>query len=224
MNLDDLPTAEFAFPGPLRDRLVAAILSGAKTSTSSLVLAYERENGALPEVGQPSAVVDSAGRRVAVIELIEVRVVRLADVDLQHVLDEGEGDESVAQWRSGHEEFWHSAEARAELEDPDFTQKLQAFAHAPHDAPVFICGGAMNQSDFLDLFTKRFMLCIDSDTMRQRLLTRTNNRFGKDPEDLAEQLELNTRVVEDANRVGSIIIDATRPINEVADDIVRMAL
>ena len=48
MNLDDLPRAEFAFPGPLRDQLVAAILSGTKTSTSGLVLGYERENEPLP--------------------------------------------------------------------------------------------------------------------------------------------------------------------------------
>ena len=121
MNIDDLPSAEFGFPGPLRDRLVAAILSGEKTSTSALVLGYERENEPLPEIGQLSAVVDSAGRRVAVIELTDVRVVRLADVDLQHVLEEGEGDESVAQWRAGHEEFWHSAEVRAELGDHAFT-------------------------------------------------------------------------------------------------------
>jgi uncharacterized protein YhfF len=121
MNLDDLPRAQFAFPGPLRDQLVAAILSGAKTSTSALVLAYERENEPLPKVGQLEAVVNSEDRRVAVIELTEVRVVRLADVDLQHVLDEGEGDESVAQWRAGHESFWHSAEVRAELGDPSFT-------------------------------------------------------------------------------------------------------
>jgi uncharacterized protein YhfF len=121
MNLDDLPAAEFAFPGPLRDRLVAAILSGAKTSTSSLMLGYELGIEPLPEVGQLSAVLDSAGRRVAVIEVTEVRVVRLADVDLQHALDEGEGYESVEQWRSGHQRFWHSAEVRAELGDPDFT-------------------------------------------------------------------------------------------------------
>jgi uncharacterized protein YhfF len=100
---------------------VAAILSGTKTSTSGLVLGYERENEPLPMVGQLSAVVDSEDRRVAAIELTEVRVVRLADVDLQHALDEGEGDESVAQWRAGHESFWHSAEVRAELGDPDFT-------------------------------------------------------------------------------------------------------
>ncbi|WP_406041739.1 ASCH domain-containing protein [Micromonospora sp. NBC_00898] len=121
MDLDDLPRAEFAFPGPLRDKLVAAILSGAKTSTSALVLGYERASEPLPEVGQRSAVVDSEDRRVAVIELTEVRMVRLADVDLQHALDEGEGDESVAQWRAGHETFWHRAEVRAELDDPGFT-------------------------------------------------------------------------------------------------------
>ena len=121
MNLDDLPRAEFAFPGPLRDQLVAAILSGTKTSTSGLVLGYERENEPLPMAGQLLAVVDSEDRRVAAIEVTEVRVVRLADVDLQHALDEGEGDKSAAQWRAGHERFWHSAEVRAELGDPDFT-------------------------------------------------------------------------------------------------------
>ncbi|MFG1765699.1 ASCH domain-containing protein [Micromonospora parva] len=121
MDLDDLPLAEFAFPGPLRDKLVGAILSGAKTSTTGLLIGYQRANEPLPEVGQLSAVVDSAGRRVAAIELTDVRVIRLADVDLAHALAEGEGDESVAQWRAGHETFWHSAELRAELGDPDFT-------------------------------------------------------------------------------------------------------
>jgi uncharacterized protein YhfF len=121
MNLDDLPRMEFAFPGPLRDRLVAAILSGAKTATTGLVLEYERENEPLPEVGQLLAVVDSADRRIAAIEVTQVRVIRLADVDLRHALDEGEGDESVAEWRAGHEKFWHSAEVRAELGNSHFT-------------------------------------------------------------------------------------------------------
>ncbi|MEV4533731.1 ASCH domain-containing protein [Asanoa sp. NPDC049518] len=119
MNLDDLPTAEFGFPGPLRDKLVAAILSGTKTSTSALRAGYVDEP--LPVVGLVEAVVDSDGRRVAAIELTEVREVRVGDVDLQHAYDEGEGYASVADWRAGHEEFWHSPEVRAELGDPDFT-------------------------------------------------------------------------------------------------------
>jgi len=115
MTIDDLPKAEFAFPGPLRDTLVAAILSGEKTSTSALAVGFEHDNEPMPTAGERLAVVDSDDRRVAVIELTEVRVVRLADVDLRHVLEEGEGDESVEQWRAGHERFWHSPEIRAEL-------------------------------------------------------------------------------------------------------------
>ena len=65
--------------------------------------------------------VDSAGRGVAVIETTAVRVIRLDDVDLDHALGEGEGFTSVAQWRAGHEQFWHSAEMRQALGDPTFT-------------------------------------------------------------------------------------------------------
>ena len=118
---EDLPVAEFAFPGPLRDQLVAAILSGAKTTTTGLVADYEHEGSPLPRPGLRQAVIDSAGNRVAVIELTQVRVVRAADVDLAHAVGEGEGYTSVAEWRAGHERYWHSAEVRAALDDPDFT-------------------------------------------------------------------------------------------------------
>ncbi|HEY3733797.1 MAG TPA: ASCH domain-containing protein [Streptosporangiaceae bacterium] len=121
MPYEDLPAAEFGFPGPLRDRLVAAILAGDKTSTTGLAVEYEAAGEALPEPGDREAVLDSAGRRVAVIEITAVRVLRLADVDLAHVLAEGEGDTSVAGWRAGHERFWHSPEVRDERGDPQFT-------------------------------------------------------------------------------------------------------
>ncbi|MFF4383121.1 ASCH domain-containing protein [Kitasatospora sp. NPDC001547] len=116
-----LPPAEFAFPGPLRDQLVAAILDGAKTSTTGLVADYEHEGDPLPLPGERSAVVDSDERRVAVIETTDVRVVPLAEVDLQHALDEGEGCTSVAEWRAVHERFWRSPEMLDALDDPGFT-------------------------------------------------------------------------------------------------------
>ena len=118
---EDLPIAEFAFPGPLRDQLVAAILDGTKTTTTGLLVDFEQEGSPLPQAGLRQAVIDSAGNRVAVIELTAVRVVRLADVDLAHAIGEGEGYTSVAEWRAGHEEFWHSAGVRACLGDPGFT-------------------------------------------------------------------------------------------------------
>ena len=121
MPWEDLPVAEFAFPGPLRDQLVAAILDGRKTTTSGLVADYEHENEPLPHPGLLQAVIDSGGRRVAVIEITAVRVLRLADVDLAHAVGEGEGYATVAEWRTGHERFWHSADVREEMDDPDFT-------------------------------------------------------------------------------------------------------
>ncbi|MQA05358.1 MAG: ASCH domain-containing protein [Streptosporangiales bacterium] len=117
----DLPTAEFAFPGPLRDELVAAILAGAKTTTTGLLVEYELDGEPLPQPGERSAVVDSAGRPVAVIETVQVRVFPARDVDLQHAIDEGEGYASVAEWRSAHESFWHSEQMCNALGDPAFT-------------------------------------------------------------------------------------------------------
>lgn len=73
---------------------------------------YEHENEPLPGPGLRQVVVDSAGLPVAVIETTAVRVIRLADVDLNHALGEGE---------AGHEQFWHSAEMRQALGDPGFT-------------------------------------------------------------------------------------------------------
>lgn len=99
--------------------MVATILAGTKTTTTGLALAYEREGTPFPAVGQRFAVVDSDGRPIAAIEMVEVRLVRIGEIDLRHVLDDG--DESVAQWREAHEEYWHSAEMRETLGEPTFT-------------------------------------------------------------------------------------------------------
>ena len=62
MPAGDLPVVEFAFPGPLRDQLVAAILAAEKTTTTGLVAEYEHANDPLPVPGLREAVVDSGGR------------------------------------------------------------------------------------------------------------------------------------------------------------------
>ena len=118
---DELPRAEFAFPGPLRDRLVAAVLSGVKTSTTGLLLQHEREGEPLPEVGGRSLLIDSVDRGVAVLETTAVAVAPLGEVDLAHARAEGEGFETVAAWRRAHERFFCGPDMRAVLGDPGFT-------------------------------------------------------------------------------------------------------
>ena len=109
-GFSELPISEFAFPGPLRDRLIRAILDGRKVTTTSLVLEYEVEREPIPREGQVSMVVDSNSQPVCVIETVEVRIVPLGQVDYGHVVDEGEGHASVADWRAGHEGFWRGQE------------------------------------------------------------------------------------------------------------------
>ncbi len=117
-----LPVAEFAFPGPLREELIAAILRGEKTATSGLLSDYEREGDAIAQPGDRQVVIDSDLKPVAIIEMIEARVIRAGDVDEAFARDEGEGFESVADWREAHERFWHgyADETRAWLGDPEW--------------------------------------------------------------------------------------------------------
>jgi uncharacterized protein YhfF len=119
---DELRIAEFGFPGKLRDRLVAAILTGEKTATTGLLIEWELDSEPVPRAGERMLVVDSSQVPVAVIELEDVRVVRLADVDIATAEAEGEGFRSVEEWRLAHETFWDSYadDLRSRLADPSW--------------------------------------------------------------------------------------------------------
>ena len=95
-----------AEPGPLRDRLTELALAGTKTTTASLEIEYAIEGAALAEVGQRDVLVDSGDRPVAIVETVSIRVVRLADVDDRHAIDEGEGYVDAAAFRESHEQYW----------------------------------------------------------------------------------------------------------------------
>lgn len=115
IDINQLPKDEFGFSGPLRDKLVTAILEGKKQSSTSLLIEYVLEHEALTEVGQLSVVLDSANTAVAVLRQTETKVCRLADVTLEHCIAEGEGYATIAAWRTSHEAFWNSPEFLAEL-------------------------------------------------------------------------------------------------------------
>jgi uncharacterized protein YhfF len=101
-----MEAVRFAFSGPERDRLVDAVLQGRKTASSSLLAEWLLDDQELPAVGDRREVLDSSDNAVAVIETTAVEVIRLGDVDLALAHDEGEGFESVRDWREAHERFW----------------------------------------------------------------------------------------------------------------------
>ena len=121
-DLASLNTWGFGDPGPLRDELTALALAGAKTTTASLLADFEIEGVALPVPGQRDVLIDSAEQPIAVLETISCRVCRLADVDDQHAIDEGEGYANAAEFRVAHEDYWNGYldDVRAKLGDPTF--------------------------------------------------------------------------------------------------------
>lgn len=102
----DLPPFELGYPRTaLRRKLVGAVLRGDKTATAGLRSDYEPDEP-LPGVGGRSVLLGFDDEPVAIVETTEVRVVRAGDVDLAFAVDEGEGFETVADWRRAHESFW----------------------------------------------------------------------------------------------------------------------
>jgi uncharacterized protein YhfF len=108
MSPADLPVLELAFPGPLRDSGVAAILAGQKTALTGLLQIHEHAGEPVPRPGQRFSVVDSAGQPAAVIELTEVAVVPISAVGDDYARAEGRGYADAAEWRRAHEDFFTS--------------------------------------------------------------------------------------------------------------------
>ena len=103
--------------------------------------------------------------------------------------------------------MWHQQRAVSELESPE-------------PEVLFVCGSSRNRDRFLPYFTKIFNLRIDEDTMRHRLQERTNNEYGKDPEEVELMLMLNRS---DEKPAGAIDVDATQPLHQVVDELLRLA-
>ncbi len=99
-------------------------------------------------------------------------------------------------------------------------QKAVSELESPEPEVLFVCGSSGNRDRFLSYFTKVFNLRIDDETMRRRLQERTNNDYGKQPEELELMLRLNRS---DEKPAGAIDVDATRPLGQVVDEVLRLA-
>ncbi len=101
-------TMELGSPGAMRTRLNGLALSGAKVATFGHPAEYAAEQEEVEQVGELLVLVDDDGREVGTIEVTDVRRCRVREVTWDLVEAEGEGDESVAQWRAGHVAYWES--------------------------------------------------------------------------------------------------------------------
>jgi uncharacterized protein YhfF len=100
--VSELPDFGLGYPRTeLRRQLVQAVLAGEKTATAGLA-----DDEEPPRAGDRFALYDEEDRVVGVVEVTEARVVPAGEIDVEFARDEGEGFESVEDWRVAHERFF----------------------------------------------------------------------------------------------------------------------
>lgn len=99
--------------------------------------------------------------------------------------------------------------------------RLRTLVADQNERFTFFCGGSRNFSKFLGLFDGVFVLEIDSETLNRRLDQRPDDEFGaqQSERDLIVRLH---QTKEDTPKNG-ILINATAPLAQVVDEIVRRA-
>ena len=120
-----------------------------------------------------------------------------------------ETDPPTATWMSEHH-IWD-------------VEKVKAIAANQDEAVTFFCGGSRNSSKYIALFDGVFILAVDLDTSLRRIA----ERVALDPTDWGgtpEEREITVHMYHTKEEIpkNGIIIDATPPLAQVVDEILRL--
>jgi hypothetical protein len=141
----------------------------------------------------------SATGKSTVAAALVARGHRAVDVDAGYVVLTADG-----------RQLWDLPKVEALLDDPDEL--------------IFVMGLEENGVRFLPRFDAVVLLSAPVGVLTRRLATRTTNSYGKDPAELAQILD-NLREVEPRlRRIATHELDATRPLQEVVDEVERIGL
>jgi thymidylate kinase len=99
-------------------------------------------------------------------------------------------------------------------------EKVRALVANQDEETTFFCGGSRNFAKFIDLFDGVFILEIDLDTLNRRLDARPDSEWGGGVPEEREFVVRLHQTKEDVPKNG-ISIDATAPIAQVVDEILR---
>jgi dephospho-CoA kinase len=113
------------------------------------------------------------------------------------------------EWDSNGDELW--------LEDP--VHRLLADEKG---SALFVAGCAANQGKFYGLFDHIVLLSAPEAVMTERLATRTNNPYGKDPSEAARILEQKKTIEPMLRRTATVEVDTSGSIDQVMEAILRL--
>ncbi len=104
MDISTLPHWSFGDNPQMADELVQLVLSGKKTATCTALAWHLAEP--LPPVGSLQVITDGQNVPTCVIQNTAQFIIRFDEVDETLAKKEGEGDLSLAYWRTVHQEFF----------------------------------------------------------------------------------------------------------------------
>jgi shikimate kinase len=93
--------------------------------------------------------------------------------------------------------------------------RIQALLSTQDADLLFVSGCAPNQGKFYPQFDHVVLLTAPAAVIVERLATRTNNPFGKDPDEVARTLLLQQDVEPLLRRGADLEVDTTAPLDEV---------
>lgn len=96
-----LESFSFGDSPEMADRLLGFVLGGSKRATC-----WSVADGQQTHLGKQMVVLDGFGKPRAVVETVGLEQRRFCDVDWQFAHDEGEGDETLGDWRRGHQNYF----------------------------------------------------------------------------------------------------------------------
>lgn len=96
----------FADSEAVADQLGELVLAGVKRATASLLWGLEAQGKDAPKPGDLSIVTNWSGMPLCIIETLSTEVVPFDEVTAEFAATEGEGDKSLAYWRTEHWAFF----------------------------------------------------------------------------------------------------------------------
>lgn len=102
-------------------------------------------------------------------------------------------------------------------------ERIHALLANTTDELLFVSGCAPNMGQFLPHFDQVILLSAPAEVMVERLATRTNNPYGKTPEEVARVLDLRDTVEPLLRRIATHEIDTSVPLDAVVASVLRLA-
>jgi shikimate kinase len=87
---------------------------------------------------------------------------------------------------------------------------------------LFMSGCAANMAKFYSQFDHIILLTAPADLIVDRLATRTNNPYGKRPEEVARVLALLQTIEPKLRRVAGHEVDTSAPLNQVVANVLQL--